>query len=209
MLITNRVLVFTRMDAMISRASRYGRRHGPCRVQQSTFERFLHTCPPDLLRRQGGRLISLPGYPESAPEIGPSRRPTKLLLNVSIERSLGPVQVVMSPENSVGDLVKRAMEIYVREKRRPLLVGNDPHRFQLHYSQFSLESKFSSSSPPYVALSKIIIKLISNPHNSLFTILIKLLVQIFFRNNFYTACLMCVLIIYVFNHNFKFVNLHY
>jgi len=66
-----------------------------------------------------------------------------LLLNVTIERSLGPVQVVISPEKTTGDLIKAALEIYAREKRRPLLPETDPHRFELHYSQFSLEGKFS------------------------------------------------------------------
>ncbi|KAB2622545.1 hypothetical protein D8674_024727 [Pyrus ussuriensis x Pyrus communis] len=102
----------------------------------------LHTFPPErhsgkLVRRRGG-LISVPVKLWPAPET--YRRMTKLLLNVTIERSLGPVQVVMSPENTVRDLIKAAVEIYVREKRRPLVKETDPHRFELHYSQFSLES---------------------------------------------------------------------
>ncbi|XP_048320072.2 uncharacterized protein At4g22758 [Ziziphus jujuba] len=133
------------MDAMISRSSRYGRQQGSLYRDKPTLDRSLHTFPPDrhsdIFRRPGG-LISVPGKlkPASAPENRAPRRLTKLLLNVTIERSLGPVQVVMPPENTVGDLVKSAMEIYVREKRRPLLVDNNPHRFELHYSQFSLES---------------------------------------------------------------------
>ncbi|PHT58155.1 hypothetical protein CQW23_00518 [Capsicum baccatum] len=65
---------------------------------------------------------------------------TKLLLNVNIQNSLGPVHLVMSPENTVGELIKAAIEIYVKEKRRPLLSSSDPLCYQLHYSQFSLES---------------------------------------------------------------------
>ncbi|XP_019172681.1 PREDICTED: uncharacterized protein At4g22758-like [Ipomoea nil] len=65
---------------------------------------------------------------------------TKLLLNVNIQNSLGPVHVVMSPENSVADLIRAAVEIYAKEKRRPLLASTDPARYELHYSQFSLES---------------------------------------------------------------------
>ena len=60
---------------------------------------------------------------------------------MNIESSLGPVHVVMSSENTVNDLIKVAIEIYVKEKRRPLLEETDPKFFQLHYSQFSLESK--------------------------------------------------------------------
>lgn len=76
-----------------------------------------------------------------APAEGLTRRLTKLLLNVTVERSLGPVQVVMPPESSVRDLIRVAVETYGREKRRPLLKETDPRRFQLHYSAFSLESE--------------------------------------------------------------------
>lgn len=71
----------------------------------------------------------------------PAARLTKLLLNVTIQGSLGPVQVVMSPESTVGDLVAAAVKIYAKECRRPILPTTDPAMFDLHYSQFSLESK--------------------------------------------------------------------
>ncbi|XP_043703456.1 uncharacterized protein At4g22758-like isoform X2 [Telopea speciosissima] len=69
----------------------------------------------------------------------PSRL-TKLLLNVTIQRSFGAVQVVMSPELMVGDLIVAAVRLYAKEGRRPLLPTTDPSDFDLHYSQFSLES---------------------------------------------------------------------
>lgn len=74
--------------------------------------------------------------------ISPDARPklTKLLLNVTIQRSLGPVQVVMTPESTVGDLVAAAVRQYAKEARRPILPTTDPSGFDLHYSQFSLES---------------------------------------------------------------------
>ncbi|KAF6150369.1 hypothetical protein GIB67_034068 [Kingdonia uniflora] len=68
------------------------------------------------------------------------RRMTKLLLNVTVQRSSGPVQVVMSPESTVENLTAEAIRVYVKEGRRPLLVTNDPLGFELHYSQFSLQS---------------------------------------------------------------------
>ncbi|EEF51013.1 uncharacterized protein LOC8272442 [Ricinus communis] len=125
-------------------------RHIITRPFRSTpVDRSLQTFPPerysDLVRRRGG-LISVPGKAAGAREntiIGsgaPQNKLTKLLLNVNIERSLGPVQVIMAPENTVGDLIKAAIEIYVKEKRRPLLKYANPDCFQLHYSQFSLES---------------------------------------------------------------------
>ncbi|KAJ4954978.1 hypothetical protein NE237_011761 [Protea cynaroides] len=65
---------------------------------------------------------------------------TKILLHVTIDRSLGPVHVLLSSESTVGDLIKAALDVYLKEKRRPLLIETDPHCFELHYSQFALES---------------------------------------------------------------------
>ncbi|XP_052202723.1 uncharacterized protein At4g22758 [Diospyros lotus] len=65
---------------------------------------------------------------------------TKLLLNVTVQRSLGPVQVVMSPESTVSELIAAALQQYVKEGRRPILPSAQPSGFDLHYSQFSLES---------------------------------------------------------------------
>ncbi|KAL5728024.1 hypothetical protein ACHQM5_001152 [Ranunculus cassubicifolius] len=73
------------------------------------------------------------------PEIG-NKKPTKLLVKVTVQQSLGPIQVVTSSENTVEDLIKLVLEIYVKEKRRPLLNKTDPRCFELHYSQFCLDS---------------------------------------------------------------------
>ncbi|XP_056160516.1 uncharacterized protein LOC130135407, partial [Syzygium oleosum] len=112
----------------------------------------LQTFPPeghaDLVRRRGGlisvpwRLALPPWLPSAAPEAA-AGGPARLLLNVTVERSLGPVQVVMAAENSVGDLVRASVEAYGKEKRRPLLRASDPRCFELHYSPFSLECEFS------------------------------------------------------------------
>ncbi|KAL3530430.1 hypothetical protein ACH5RR_009752 [Cinchona calisaya] len=67
---------------------------------------------------------------------------TKLLLNVTVQRSLGAVQVVTSPESTVEDLIAAALRQYSKEARRPILASNEPSGFDLHYSQFSLESKY-------------------------------------------------------------------
>ncbi|WVZ24578.1 hypothetical protein V8G54_003122 [Vigna mungo] len=68
-------------------------------------------------------------------------RPSKVLVNVSIETGVGAVQVVISPEDTVADLIKAALASYKKEKRRPLLKNNDPKCYDLHYSSFALQSK--------------------------------------------------------------------
>ncbi|KAL7123225.1 hypothetical protein ACP275_01G092300 [Erythranthe tilingii] len=67
------------------------------------------------------------------------RRLTKVLFNVTIQNSLGPVQVMMLPENTVAELMKAAIDVHVKEKRRPLMGSSDPVCYELHYSQFSLQ----------------------------------------------------------------------
>lgn len=78
---------------------------------------------------------------------------TKLLVKVNLQNSVGPVHVVMSPENTVRELMKAAIEIYVKEKRRPLLPSSDSRCYELHYSQFSLESKCSVFSPTFWSMN--------------------------------------------------------
>lgn len=68
-------------------------------------------------------------------------RPSKLLVNVTIENSLGALKVLMLPEDTVGELVKAALASYEKEKRRPFLKDTDPKCYDLHHSTFSLQSK--------------------------------------------------------------------
>ncbi|ESQ51247.1 hypothetical protein EUTSA_v10017255mg [Eutrema salsugineum] len=77
---------------------------------------------------------------KTADSISIPPRLTKLLLNVTVQGSLGAVQIVISPESTVNDLIDAAIRLYVKEARRPLLPESEPSRFDLHYSQFSLES---------------------------------------------------------------------
>lgn len=92
--------------------------------------------------------------PKTVPDLLPSRsvcvtmtsseqvrpaKPTKVLLNVTIQGSVGAVQVLMSTESTVGNVVAAALSQFVKEGRRPILPTTEPSRFNLHYSQFSLE----------------------------------------------------------------------
>lgn len=85
-------------------------------------------------------LVSHRTHTGSPPD-GSPRKPPKLLLHVTMLGSLGPVKVVMTPETTVGDLVAASVRQYLKEGRRPFLPTTDPSGFDLHYSQFSLESE--------------------------------------------------------------------
>ncbi|KAJ7947935.1 Pentatricopeptide (PPR) repeat-containing protein-like [Quillaja saponaria] len=84
-------------------------------------------------------LLSYRNLAGTSPESLP-RQPPKLLLNVTMLGSLGAVHVVMTPDSTVGDLVSASVRQYAKECRRPILQTTDPSCFDLHYSQFSLES---------------------------------------------------------------------
>ncbi|CAN6438666.1 unnamed protein product [Victoria cruziana] len=81
------------------------------------------------------------GRPDSLPaaEFQCPPRPTKLLLNVTVQRSLGPIHIIISIESTVEDLISATLREYAKEGRRPILSSTDASAFDLHYSQFSLE----------------------------------------------------------------------
>ncbi|KAK4440646.1 hypothetical protein Salat_0399500 [Sesamum alatum] len=91
---------------------------------------------PDLLagRRAGGSSV------EDVMALGTQPKLTKLLLNVTIQRSLGAVRVVLPLEATVEDLIAAALRQYAKEARLPVLPSGGASGFDLHYSQFSLES---------------------------------------------------------------------
>ncbi|KAJ8568442.1 hypothetical protein K7X08_027975 [Anisodus acutangulus] len=88
---------------------------------------------PDLL--SAGRISA-----GSSPEVKDKLKLTKLLLNIAIQRSIGPVQVLISLDSTVQDLIAAALRQYSKEGRRPVLTSGNPADYELHYSQFSLES---------------------------------------------------------------------
>lgn len=91
------------------------------------------------------------GRPDSLPaaEFQCPPRPTKLLLNVTVQRSLGPIHIIISIESTVEDLISATLREYAKEGRRPILSSTDASAFDLHYSQFSLESKPAPSPIPF------------------------------------------------------------
>ncbi|KAI9175024.1 hypothetical protein LWI28_026293 [Acer negundo] len=89
--------------------------------------RSLQVFPPerytDLVRRRGGFIYV------------PARRKITTTTTTLTPNNGGDIA-----QKRVSDLIKAAIEIYVKEKRRPLLKHTDFKSFQLHYSQYSLES---------------------------------------------------------------------
>lgn len=104
--------------------------------------------------RGGDAAAELLSRPRTVPELFPGRgsaedvvalvtvpKLTKLLLNVTIQRSLGAVRVVLPLEATAEDLIAAALRQYKKEARLPALDSIGSSEFDLHYSQFSLESK--------------------------------------------------------------------
>lgn len=85
--------------------------------------------------------LPLPAMPNSEFAI----QPTKVLVNVTVENSSGAVKLVVLPEDTVGDLIKAALVFYKEEKRRPFLKNTDPKCYNLHYSNFALQSNYPFS----------------------------------------------------------------
>lgn len=63
---------------------------------------------------------------------------SKLLVNVTVAQSIGPLRVLISTEATVMDVIKAALALYAKEGRKPPL-DTDPLSFGLHYSQFSID----------------------------------------------------------------------
>lgn len=91
---------------------------------------------PDLL---SGRKI--PSSACSSPDLPHlPQKLTKLLVNVTVQRSTGPLHVLISPDSTVEDLIAASLRQYAKEGRRPVLPSTSAADYGLHYSQFSLES---------------------------------------------------------------------
>lgn len=89
---------------------------------------------PELLMARRRDTVAL-GRASTAPP-----KPTKLLLNVTIQRSTGALHVLLPPEASAEELIATALRQYFKEARRPVLSSAEASAYDLHYSQFTLES---------------------------------------------------------------------
>ncbi|XP_051197793.1 uncharacterized protein At4g22758 [Lolium perenne] len=88
---------------------------------------------------------ALLGHPLAVLAERPAPRLTRLLVNVTVERSLWPVHVVLAADATVADLARAAVAAYVAEARRPPLPADAKDfeaaaRFELHLSKYSLDA---------------------------------------------------------------------
>lgn len=63
----------------------------------------------------------------------------RILVNVTVEGSTGPIRVIVRKGDTVNDLIKVTIDNYAKEGRHPVLDA-DTNMFELHVSNFSLES---------------------------------------------------------------------
>lgn len=121
----------SRREKLSQRASSF---HGASSAFKAGDQMIRPRTVPDLLSGMRDRKEK-----GASPEVIHPKL-TKVLLNVTIQGSLGPVQVLTPPESTVGDLIAATVRQYGKEGRRPFLTTADASAFDLHYSQFSLES---------------------------------------------------------------------
>ncbi|KAH0463092.1 hypothetical protein IEQ34_007674 [Dendrobium chrysotoxum] len=110
----------------------------PQQPRPASFHGATATKSPEI--RQIRRPKTHPDLLEPYRSLPPPANPSKVLVKVTVQRSLGAVQVMAPTDWSVRDLVAAVIKIYIEEERLPLLSSADPSAFGLHYSQFSLES---------------------------------------------------------------------
>ncbi|KAL1355019.1 uncharacterized protein At4g22758 isoform X2 [Arachis duranensis] len=89
-------------------------------------------------------FVSSPSLFASSPILVPNKRyekEAKVVVNVTVEGSPGPVRTMVKLGSSVDDTIKRVIDIYREEGRSPSLDLDAPSStFQLHQSHFSLQS---------------------------------------------------------------------
>lgn len=97
--------------------------------------------PYRRLLQQRMEPLSSFGPPADSDVDRDDRRLTRLLVNVTVDRSLWPVHLVLGADATVADLVRAAVAAYAREGRRPPLAGAADDGFELHLDKYSLQSR--------------------------------------------------------------------
>ncbi|KAF4366582.1 hypothetical protein F8388_004246 [Cannabis sativa] len=68
------------------------------------------------------------------------KKDAKVVLNVTVEGSPGPVRTMVKLGSSVEETIKNVVEKYNEEGRTPKLEKDSPSSLELHHSYFSLQS---------------------------------------------------------------------
>lgn len=87
----------------------------------------VHSSPLDCL------------LPQSPQKLQNYNREAKVVVNVMVEGSPGPVKVLLKLGSSVEEAIKLVVNKYLEEWRSPLLDKNAASTFELHQSYFSLQ----------------------------------------------------------------------
>lgn len=69
------------------------------------------------------------------------KKDAKVVLNVSVEGSPGPVRAMVKLGSTVEETIKLVVDKYSKEGRTPKLLKEEAPSFELHHSYFSLQSK--------------------------------------------------------------------
>ncbi|KAK9927441.1 hypothetical protein M0R45_024624 [Rubus argutus] len=68
------------------------------------------------------------------------KKDAKVVLNVSVEGSPGPVRAMVKLGSTVEETIKLVVDKYGKEGRTPKLLKDEASSFELHHSYFSLQS---------------------------------------------------------------------
>lgn len=104
-------------------------------LKQKTLSDLFHR-PPSFPR------LSLPPTPLSSfyePSEKSFPEEDRILVNITVEGSTGPIRVIVRKRDTVSDLIKVTIDNYAKEGRHPVL-DSDTNMFELHVSNFSMES---------------------------------------------------------------------
>lgn len=102
------------------------------KVKKNTMMRRPKT-QPELLNRDDHTMKMKMNTP-----VDQVLRANKLLVNVTVAQSIGPLRLLLSIDATVEDVIQATLVLYAKEGRKPLL-SNHPTSFGLHYSQFSID----------------------------------------------------------------------
>ncbi|KAL9438700.1 hypothetical protein AB3S75_024385 [Citrus x aurantiifolia] len=78
--------------------------------------------------------------PPSGPEMQGYKKDAKVVVNVTVEGSPGPIRTMVKLGSSVDDTIKTVVDKYNEEGRTPKLQKHPASSFELHHSHFSLQS---------------------------------------------------------------------